>query len=64
MVISTKKDACFNVAVTRAMDELYMTSPRMIQFGAKTNFLQPSRFIHDLDPKLYEVVQLRRHSSW
>ncbi len=54
----------FYVAVTRAMDELYMTSPRMIQFGAKTNFLQPSRFIHDVDPKLYEVVQLRRHSSW
>jgi DNA helicase-2/ATP-dependent DNA helicase PcrA len=54
----------FYVAVTRAMDELYMTSPRMSQFGGKTNFMSPSRFIQRVNPDLYEVVRLRRYSSW
>ena len=54
----------FYVAVTRAMDELYMTSPRMTQFGGNTNFMNPSRFIQGVDPELYEVVRLKRYSSW
>ena len=54
----------FYVAVTRAMDELYMTSPRMSQFGGNTNFMNPSRFIQRVNPDLYEVVRLRRYSSW
>lgn len=54
----------FYVAVTRAMDELYMTSPRMSQFGGNTNFMNPSRFIQRVDPSLYEVVRLKRYSSW
>jgi DNA helicase-2/ATP-dependent DNA helicase PcrA len=54
----------FYVAVTRAMDELYMTSPRMTQFGGNTNFMNPSRFIQRVNPDLYEVVRLKRYSSW
>ena len=54
----------FYVAVTRAMDELYMTSPRMTQFGGNTNFMNPSRFIQRVHPELYEVVRLKRYSSW
>ena len=54
----------FYVAVTRAMDELYMTSPRMTQFGGNTNFMNPSRFIQRVNPELYEVVRLKRYSSW
>jgi DNA helicase II / ATP-dependent DNA helicase PcrA len=54
----------FYVAVTRAMDELYMTSPRMSQFGGNTNFMNPSRFIQRVNPDLYEVVRLKRYSSW
>ncbi|MCZ6672729.1 MAG: ATP-dependent helicase [Verrucomicrobia bacterium] len=54
----------FYVAVTRAMDELYMTSPRMTQFGGNTNIMDPSRFIQRVNPELYEVVRLKRYSSW
>lgn len=54
----------FYVAVTRAMDELYMTSPHLIQFGMNTKILQPSRFIQALDPTLYEMARFHRKPSW
>jgi len=54
----------FYVAVTRAKDELYLTSPRMSQYGGNTNFLQPSRFINAVRSDLYEVVRMRRYSEW
>ncbi len=54
----------FYVAVTRAMDELYLTSPHLIQFGINTKILQPSRFIQALDPTLYEMARFHKSPSW
>lgn len=54
----------FYVAVTRAMNELYMTSPRLTRLGGNTNFMNPSRFIQRVNPDLYEVVRLKRYSFW
>ena len=54
----------FYVAVTRAMDELYLTTPHMIQFGMNTKILQPSRFIQGVNPELFEMVRFHRKPSW
>ncbi len=54
----------FYVAVTRAMDELYMTTPRMSSFGGNANFMNPSRFIQRVDPNFYDVVRMKRYSRW
>ena len=47
----------FYVAVTRAMDELYLTYPLLNARGAwaPTTLTKPSRFLTELDRKLYET---------
>lgn len=49
----------FYVAVTRAMEQLYMTQPRVSVGGGPPVLLHPSRFIAELDEDLYEILQLR-----
>jgi DNA helicase-2/ATP-dependent DNA helicase PcrA len=50
----------FYVAVTRAMDELYLTYPQMIARGVRgpTVLTTPSRFLTEVDPDLYEPAVL------
>jgi DNA helicase-2/ATP-dependent DNA helicase PcrA len=50
----------FYVAVTRAMDELYLTYPLMISRGGRgpSVVATPSRFLTEVDPSLYEPVIL------
>jgi len=50
----------FYVAVTRAMDELYLTYPLMISRGGRgpSVVATPSRFLTEVDPNLYEPVVL------
>lgn len=50
----------FYVAVTRAMDELYLTYPEMIARGGRgpTIIARPSRFLTEIDPALYESAVL------
>jgi DNA helicase-2/ATP-dependent DNA helicase PcrA len=50
----------FYVAVTRAMDELYLTYPLTLPRGPKgpTQVTRPSRFITEVDESLYEQATL------
>ena len=50
----------FYVAVTRAMDELYLTYPLMIARGGRGPSLltTPSRFLTEVDPGLHEPAVL------
>jgi DNA helicase-2/ATP-dependent DNA helicase PcrA len=50
----------FYVAVTRAMDELYLTYPLMVARGGRGPYVltTPSRFLTEVDPSLYEPVVL------
>src|SRR5262249_57190171 len=50
----------FYVAVTRAMDELYMTYPLMISRGGRgpNVIATPSRFLTEVDSELYEPAIL------
>ena len=51
----------FYVAVTRAMDELYMTTPALTQgFMIK----KPSRFIQGVDPGHYDKVEFKKAKLW
>jgi DNA helicase-2/ATP-dependent DNA helicase PcrA len=51
----------FYVAVTRAMNELYLTYPMMISRGGygPSTFTRPSRFLKEVPPNLYEPVVVR-----
>lgn len=50
----------FYVAVTRAMDELYLSYPLLISRGGRgpSVVATPSRFLSEIDPSLYEPVVL------
>ncbi len=50
----------FYVAVTRAMDELYLTYPLTLPRGARgpTLITRPSRFLDEIDGSLYEQATL------
>ena len=50
----------FYVAVTRAMDELYLTYPLLVSRGGygPSTLTRPSRFLQELDASLFERVEL------
>ena len=48
----------FYVAVTRAMEELYMSYPMLNQQGNQLMRLNPSRFIQEVDPSKYETLRI------
>jgi DNA helicase-2/ATP-dependent DNA helicase PcrA len=50
----------FYVAITRAMDELYLTYPLVISRGGwgPSTLTRPSRFLNELDPGLFESAVL------
>ena len=58
----------FYVAVTRAMDELFLTYPLLISRGGRgpTLIARPSRFLTEIDPELYEPaeVETARDDPW
>lgn len=58
----------FYVAITRAMDELYLTYPLTIARGGRgpTVLTTPSRFLTEIDPALYEsaVVESDVDLAW
>lgn len=51
----------FYVAVTRAMDELYVSCPRVAQQGGNVQMLEPSEFLQEIPPDCYEVLRTQRH---
>jgi len=48
----------FYVAVTRAMEELYMSYPMLNNQGNQVMRLNPSRFIQEVDPSRYETLRV------
>ncbi|RUL87754.1 ATP-dependent helicase [Tautonia sociabilis] len=54
----------FYVAVTRAMDELWLTYPLMVSRPGQGSILTtPSRFITEVDPDLYEVADIESEND-
>jgi DNA helicase-2/ATP-dependent DNA helicase PcrA len=53
----------FYVAVTRAMDELYLSYPLTVSRGGRgpTLIATPSRFLKEIDPALYETAEVETH---
>jgi len=54
----------FYVAVTRAMEELYLAYPMLNQQGSSVMRLNPSRFIREVDPSRYETLRIAPTRSW
>jgi DNA helicase-2/ATP-dependent DNA helicase PcrA len=54
----------FYVAVTRARDELYLCFPMVNTKGGPAMLMQPSRFITELSPDLYQPLKLKRSYGW
>jgi DNA helicase-2/ATP-dependent DNA helicase PcrA len=54
----------FYVAVTRAMDELWLIYPLMVSRPGQGSILtSPSRFITEVDPALYEVADIESEND-
>ena len=55
----------FYVAVTRAMDELYLTYPLLIARGGRGPQIvaTPSRFLSEVDPELYESAVIEHDAD-
>lgn len=54
----------FYVAVTRSMQELYLTYPMLNQQGNTAMRLSPSRFIREIDVSRYETLRAAPMRSW
>jgi DNA helicase-2/ATP-dependent DNA helicase PcrA len=54
----------FYVAVTRAMEELYLSYPMLNQKGNSVLRMNPSRFIQEIDPGRYETLRVAPTRSW
>ncbi|MGC6424173.1 MAG: ATP-dependent helicase [Lentimonas sp.] len=54
----------FYVAVTRAMEELYLAYPMLNSQGNNVMRLNPSRFIQEVDTSRYETLRAAPTRSW
>jgi DNA helicase-2/ATP-dependent DNA helicase PcrA len=54
----------FYVAVTRAMEELYLSYPMLNQQGNTVMRLNPSRFVQEVDTSRYETLRVAPTRSW
>ncbi|MGB0273412.1 MAG: ATP-dependent helicase [Opitutales bacterium] len=54
----------FYVAVTRAMEELYLSYPMLNPKGNSVLRMNPSRFIQEIDPGRYETLRVAPTRSW
>ena len=55
----------FYVAVTRAKNELYLCYPKIAsRAGPGGMMLNPSRFLTELSPSLYEPLRIKRQFGW
>lgn len=54
----------YYVAVTRAMDELYISYPMLNQKGNSVMRMNPSRFVQEIDPSRYETLRAAPTRSW
>ncbi|MGK0464669.1 MAG: DNA helicase-2/ATP-dependent DNA helicase PcrA [Lentimonas sp.] len=54
----------FYVAVTRAMEELYLTYPMLNQQGNSVIRMNPSRFVREIDASHYQTLRAAPSHSW
>ena len=54
----------FYVAVTRAMEELYLTYPMLNQQGSTVLRMNPSRFLREVDTSHYETLRAAPSHGW
>lgn len=54
----------FYVAVTRAMDELYLSYPMLNQRGQNVMRMNPSRFVQEIDSSCYETLRVAPSRTW
>ncbi len=54
----------FYVAVTRAMEELYLCYPMLNPQGHSVMRLNPSRFVREIDPSRFETLRVAPTRSW
>lgn len=54
----------FYVACTRAKEELYLCYPILNQLGSNYMQFQPSRFIEEIDDKLYQNLKFTQNKNW
>lgn len=54
----------FYVAVTRAMERLYLTYPLLNPLGNSVMRLNPSRFVREIDSSRFETVRIAPTRSW
>ena len=54
----------FYVACTRAKDELYLCYPMLNQQGNNIMRLNPSRFIQEVDPSLFQTLKIAPNRDW
>jgi DNA helicase-2/ATP-dependent DNA helicase PcrA len=54
----------FYVAVTRAMDELYLSYPMLNQRGQNVMRMNPSRFVQEIDSSHFETLRVAPSRSW
>lgn len=54
----------YYVAVTRAMDELYLSYPMLNQKGNSVMRMNPSRFVQEIDTSRYETLRVAPTRSW
>ena len=54
----------FYVAVTRAMEELYLSYPMLNQQGQTVMRLNPSRFVQEIDTSRYETLRVAPTRNW
>ena len=54
----------FYVAVTRAMEELYLSYPMLNQQGQTVMRLNPSRFVQEIDTSRYETLRGAPTRNW
>ncbi|MEM8867242.1 MAG: ATP-dependent helicase [Verrucomicrobiota bacterium] len=54
----------FYVAVTRAMEELYLSYPMLNQKGSSVMRFNPSRFVQEIDSSHYNTLRIAPTRSW
>ena len=54
----------FYVACTRAQKELYLCYPMLNQQGNNIMRLNPSRFIQEIDPSLFQTLKIAPNRAW
>jgi DNA helicase-2/ATP-dependent DNA helicase PcrA len=54
----------FYVAATRAQEELYLCYPMLNNLGNNVMRMNPSRFVQEIDPSLFQTLKIAPNRRW